>query len=57
MMASASGDSSGQLDNDEMYLELRSRLHTEIAALKETLIEVDKDRTKSMDTINNTQGV
>ena len=52
MMASASDDSSAQLDNDEMYLELRSRLHAEIAALKETLIEVDKDSSKSVDIIN-----
>ena len=36
------------LDNEE----LRSRLHKEIAALKVTLVEVDKDNTKSVDIIN-----
>ena len=46
------------LDNEETYGELRSRLHTEIAALKETLVLVDKDTTKVVDLINkNTRNV
>ena len=47
-MAEAPHESLAKLDNDE----LGSRLHEEIAVLKETLVEVDKDNTKSVDIIN-----
>ena len=50
-MAAASFNSLAKQDNEETYLELRGRLHMEIAALKKILIHVNKDTTKSVDII------
>ena len=57
-MAVVSSNSLSQLDDEETYRELRSLLHTEIVALKETLVLVDKDATKSVNYIDrNTRNV
>ena len=57
-MVVVSSNSLSQLDNEETCRELRSKLHTEIVALKETLVLVDKDTTKSVNFIDkNTRNV
>ena len=57
-MAASSDKSLTQVNKERIYVELRSKLHHEIAALKATLAKVDSDNTtKSVDIINKHTGI